>query len=66
MRRSGGDSGRGRADVPGGLELLAVAAPGREELDEDLRFVAGRGDGVGVTRASVGAPVGGARRGFAS
>jgi len=28
-------------DVPGGLELLAVAAPGREELDEDLC-----GDGV--------------------
>ena len=23
--------------IPGGLELLAVAAPGREELDEDLR-----------------------------
>ncbi len=61
----GGDFGRGRADVPGGLELLAVAAPGREELDEDLRFVAGRGDGVGVTRVSSGSAVGGARPGFA-
>ena len=41
--------------LPGRCQLLAVAAPGREELDEDLRFVAGRGDGVRVVGSAVGA-----------